>query len=77
MNSHIVKWGNSLGIRIPMGLAKQLHLHAGSPVNLDVESGCIIIQAPKYDLETMVKEISLENQPHQLLEDEQIGGEEW
>ena len=37
MQTHIQKWGNSLGLRIPMQLAKQLQLHAGSLVILKIE----------------------------------------
>lgn len=77
MLSHIQKWGNSLGLRIPMQLAKQLKLHQGSPVNLEIEDGRIIIQAPKYNLDSMLKDITLENQHHQIFEDKQCGNEEW
>lgn len=77
MQSHVQKWGNSLGIRIPMHLAKQLHLHSGSPVKIEVMDGQIIIQTPQYNLEIMLKEITKKNQHHQLLDDKQIGNEEW
>ncbi len=77
MQSHIQKWGNSLGIRLPIQLAKKLHLHSGSPVTIEIEDGRIVIQTPQYNLETMLKEITSKNQHQQLLEDEKIGSEEW
>lgn len=77
MESHIQKWGNSLGIRIPMQLAKKLNLYSGSAVNLEVEDNRLIIQAPHYDLEKMLGEITPNNQHHQILEDGQMGNEEW
>ena len=77
MQAHIQKWGNSLGLRIPMQLAKQLKLHQGSPVTLEIEQGRIIIQPPKYNLEMMLKDITPKNQHHQILDDEQRGNEEW
>lgn len=78
MQAHIQKWGNSLGLRIPVSLAKQLQLHAGSQVTLEVENGRIIIQPPKYDLDTMLNGITRDNQHHQIFdEDKQRGNEEW
>lgn len=77
MRAHIQKWGNSLGLRIPMQLAKQLHLHQGSPVILEVEDQRIVIQSPKYELGTMLEKITRENCHHQFFDDQQRGNEEW
>lgn len=77
MQAHIQKWGNSLGLRIPVKLAKQLQLHAGTAVSLEIENGRIIIQPPKYDLESMLNGITKDNQHHQMFEDEPQGNEEW
>ncbi len=77
MQAHIQKWGNSLGLRIPMQLAKQLKLHQGSPVNIEIDDGRIIIQSPKYNLDTMLKDITPKNQHRQILDDEQRGNEVW
>lgn len=77
MEACIQKWGNSLGLRIPVQLAKQLNLQEGSPVILKVEGGRIVIQSPKYDLDEMLKQITPENQHHQILEDTQKWNEEW
>lgn len=77
MRTYIQKWGNSLGLRIPMQLAKQLKLHPGSPVTLEIEQGRIIIQPSKYNLDAMLKDITQNNQHHPIFEDEQQGNEEW
>lgn len=79
MESHIQKWGNSLAIRIPMHLAKQLNLHPGSTVTLKIEGDSqLIIQTPRYDLKTMIEAITPENQHHQYFEDDsKKGNEEW
>lgn len=77
MQTHLQKWGNSLGLRIPIQIAKQLKLHQGSSVNLEIEDGKIIIQSPKYQLEKMLKEITPKNRHHQILDDAQQGNEEW
>jgi len=77
MHTHIHKWGNSLGLRIPSQLAKQLNLHHGSSVTLEIENGRIIIQPPKYNLDAMLQKITPKNQHRQVLDDGQKGNEEW
>lgn len=77
MQTRIQKWGNSLGVRIPLQLAKQLHLEPGSAVTLQIEEGRLVVQTPKYELEKMVEAITLKNQHHPLLDDTQAGKEEW
>jgi antitoxin MazE len=77
MQTNVQKWGNSLGVRIPSRIAKQLHLTDGSPVNMDIEDGRLIIQSPKYSLDTMLDAITHENQHHNLLDDTVKGEEEW
>lgn len=77
MHSHIQKWGNSLGVRIPIQLAKRLNLHPGSPVTINVEDGRIVVESPQYNLEAMLEQITSQNCHHLLLDDTQEGNEEW
>ena len=77
MQSRIQKWGNSLAVRIPTVIAKQLHLHSGSQVNLEIKDGQIIVKLPQYDLDTMINAITPNNQHHLALDDASAGNEEW
>lgn len=77
MQAHIQKWGNSLGLRIPLQWAKQLNLHQGSAVTLEIDRGRLIIQPPKYCLDDMLSKITPKNQHHQILDDDKKGNEEW
>lgn len=56
------RWGNSLGIRIPKELAKELKLEEESAVYMHVKDGKLIIE-PKKDLslEEMVDQINEDN----------------
>ena len=36
-------WGNSLGVRLPSSIAKQMHLHVNQQVKLTIEDDRIII----------------------------------
>lgn len=78
METNIQKWGNSLGVRIPIHLAKQLDFQSGSVVDIDVEEGHLVIKSQKYDLDLMLKEINNHNLHHlELEENEQKGNEVW
>lgn len=40
----IQRWGNSLAVRIPGPLAKQLKVQAGTAVELRVERGALVLR---------------------------------
>jgi len=62
MEAKIQKWGNSLGVRIPAAITKELSLKNGSPVEIEVEMNRIVIRPKeKYDLDTMLREITDSN----------------
>lgn len=47
MNATVQKWGNSLALRIPSSVAKDIQLHQGSTVELAVEDGKMIVKPAK------------------------------
>ena len=77
MKARIQTWGNSLGLRIPMQIAKELDLHQGSSVTLEIEDNRIIIQPCNYSLESMLEQITPDNLHHLEMDDVQKGNEEW
>lgn len=77
MEIRIQKWGNSLGIRIPMHLAKQLKLHENSPISLEIEGDRMILQPTKYDLKQMLDSVTQENLHSETFHDDPQGNEEW
>jgi antitoxin MazE len=77
-HSLVQKWGNSLGIRIPIDFAKRMNLHPGSAVLLDIDKdNKLIVSPPRYDLDTMLKQITPKNRHHAQFDDTQKGNEEW
>jgi len=44
MQTRVQKWGNSLGVRIPRGLAEQIGLGAGTEVNLTAKDGELVVK---------------------------------
>ena len=63
MPQTIVKWGNSLGLRIPQSIAEQIKLSEGSQVVLDVVDGNLVIKPKrtKYSLDALLEDITQEN----------------
>lgn len=39
----IKRWGNNLGVRLPVGVAREAHLHADQRVRIEVENGRVVI----------------------------------
>ena len=64
MNLSIQKWGNSLALRIPSSIAKDIHLHRGSQVEVDIVNGAVMLKPSKqkkYSLSQLLKAISKSN----------------
>ena len=47
MNATVQKWGNSLALRIPSSVAKDIQLRPGSSVEVAVENGSMIVKPAK------------------------------
>jgi antitoxin MazE len=43
-NLTVQKWGNSLAVRIPASIARSAHFHLGTPVELAVKGGIIVVR---------------------------------
>ncbi len=73
----IQKWGNSLALRLPKALAKDLGLEAGSAVEVRSDGNEITIRraAVKCALEDMVLQISESNR-HSEIEVKPVRGKE-
>ena len=62
MQAKIQKWGNSLGIRIPMSIIKELSLQNGSVVDIKEDTDKIIIYpARNKDAQSLIDKITEEN----------------
>lgn len=80
MKGQIQKWGNSLAVRIPKGIAEEAGLGQATPVDIHVSEGQIVItplRPARYQLDELLARI----QPDQLHAEtdwgEVQGWEEW
>ena len=60
-NLQVGKWGSSLAVRIPKAVAEQCGISEGSAMEIDVQSGRIVMWKRNYDLADMVSRITPEN----------------
>ncbi len=78
METVIKKWGNSLGIRIPSLIAKDLSLKEGSYVEIEDERGRIVIKPKKKnDLKEMLESIDKNNIHGEFESESPVGNEAW
>ena len=80
MNATIQKWGNSLALRIPSSVAKEMQVREGSAVELTLEEGKIIVKPAKkrkLSLTQMLKRITKENRHAEIDWGGPVGREIW
>ena len=80
MRTKILKWGNSLGLRIPRSFAEDIRIHEGSTVDLRMEDGQLVVRplpAPGRSLAELVGRITPENLHGEIETGGPLGGEEW
>jgi antitoxin MazE len=65
MNTRFSKWGNSIALRIPNGMAKELRIADGSAADVQVKDGTLVVTPArvkkKYDIDKLVAGITPEN----------------
>jgi antitoxin MazE len=79
MVAKIQRWGNSLAVRIPNTIAKDLHISQGSQIELKQLDDKIII-APKQDkpnLKAMLARITKSNRHPEINTHKVVGNENW
>lgn len=78
MHATIQKWGNSLGLRIPKNLARDLHIDEGSNVELFLEEDkLVIMRKEKVVLADKIAAITKENLHTEVNTGSSVGNEHW
>lgn len=78
MQTRIQKWGNSLAVRIPKAFVKEAHVAYGTPVDLSVDDGRIVIDPhpePEYRLEDLLKGVTKRNRHGEVETGNAVGQE--
>ncbi len=80
MMSTVAKWGNSLAIRIPQHLVKEIQLSEGAEIDLVVVDGNLVIRPilrKHYSLEELLSGITAENLHTEIDSGLAVGHEAW
>ncbi|BAH74666.1 AbrB/MazE/SpoVT family DNA-binding domain-containing protein [Solidesulfovibrio magneticus] len=81
METVLAKWGNSLGVRIPKGMAADAGLDAGDAVSITQSAEGIVIKKaqpkPQYRLADLVSQITDENRHEATEWGDPMGREIW
>jgi antitoxin MazE len=80
MITKIQKWGNSLGLRIPKGLAEDAQVAEGADVDVKVENGRLVvapIKNSRYRLSDLLKQVTPENLHAEVQVGGPVGREVW
>ena len=78
MQTQIARWGNSLAVRIPQPLAREIALLEGAAVDIEVEDGQIVLRprpAEEPSLADLLARITPENLPDETFDDAPVGSE--
>lgn len=80
MITNVAKWGNSLAIRIPQSLAKEICLTEQSEIDLSVVDGVIVMKPrtiKSYSLDELIQGITPENLHGEIDSGTAVGNEIW
>ena len=80
MTTIVQKWGNSLALRIPSSLAKDIHLHQGSMVEVAIVEGGMVVKPKarhKFTLAQLLKGVTRDNRHSEQNRGGAIGREIW
>ncbi len=76
MRTSIVRWGNSLAVRLPKEAAAAAGLREGAALDLTLEDDAIVLRRRAYDIGELVAAIAGPPPPLEL-DDEPRGSEAW
>lgn len=79
MEARVRKWGNSLGIRVPLSLAKDVGLTQDCLITLEVSDGQLIVRPKprKYTLDELLAKVTPDNIHPETDWGKPVGKEVW
>jgi antitoxin MazE len=76
----VKQWGNNLGVRLPLAVARAAHLHANQRVRVAVEDGRVIITPVDHAEQTLEERLAkFDPARHggEAMAAEPVGAEKW
>ena len=78
--THLKKWGNSYGIRIPRDILQQTGIQPDTRIEIHEEQGSILLTpltGPKWRLNDLLDRVTPENIHHEVDTWQPVGNEAW
>jgi len=76
----IKRWGNNLGVRLPVGIAREANLHADQRVRIEVDNGRVIItplENERLTLEQRLERFDPTRHSGEVMQTTAVGAEQW
>jgi antitoxin MazE len=75
----VQRWGNSLALRIPGAFASEMNLKPGSPVELTLADGGLVVKRERgcYTLEELLVNVTVQNRYREVDSGKRVGKEVW
>lgn len=80
MVTKLVKWGNSLGLRIPKSFAREAGVEEGSAVDISLEGDRLVIRpvrTARYRLSDLISRVREDNLHEEISTGDAVGREAW
>ena len=78
MTVAVKKWGNSLAVRLPKDIAREIDLQDNTPLEIEVKENKIVLTPTRKSLlNSLIEQINTTNLHKEIEADEGIGSEEW
>lgn len=78
MEARIAKWGNSLGLRIPLAAVKAIGIKENTMVDLRIKRNEIVIsKAKSYKLADLLSKVTAKNRHSEIDTGTVVGEEVW
>jgi antitoxin MazE len=80
MRTKVLKWGNSLGLRIPKAFAEDIRVADGTPVEMTMVDGQLIVRVAEdreWSLDELLSGVSPDNLHAEADTGGPVGGESW
>jgi antitoxin MazE len=80
VRTKVLKWGNSLGLRIPKAFAEDIRVADGTPVEMTMVDGQLIVRVAEdreWSLDGLLAGVSPDNLHAEADTGGPVGGESW
>jgi antitoxin MazE len=79
MDIAITKWGNSMGLRLPAFITRQLNLHSGDRVHINIIDNKVVIEPIKVNNRDIIRQALANFTPEQLtvVDIDELDSEVW